>query len=67
MTYDHWKTTEPDPFEHEPFGECHWCGHAAVLYRTWLCSPIETWVCGECLEEGRPPIRSMAADRSGSA
>ena len=37
MTYDHWKATEPDPYAHEPVGECHWCRHRAVLYRTWLC------------------------------
>ena len=63
MTYDHWKTTEPDPWVGEPVGECHWCGRRAVLYRTWL-SPIETWLCGNCFEE-RPflelPVRSRAA------
>jgi hypothetical protein len=41
VTYDHWKATEPDPYAHEPVGECHWCGHRAVLYRTWLCYPVE--------------------------
>jgi hypothetical protein len=55
MIYDNWKTTEPDSFEHEPVGECHWCGHRAVLYRTWL-FPIETWLCDDCLEEA--PFRT---------
>jgi hypothetical protein len=27
VTYDNWKTTEPDPGDYEPFGECHWCGY----------------------------------------
>jgi hypothetical protein len=66
MTYDHWKTTEPDPFEHEPVGDCHWCGHRAVLYRTWLepmetWRSIETWLCEECLDE--VPFRMTAAGR----
>jgi hypothetical protein len=67
VTYDHWKATEPDPYAHEPVGECHWCGHRAVLYRTWLCYPVEAWVCGGCLDERSSPLlRSTAAGRLGS-
>jgi hypothetical protein len=67
VTYDHWKATEPDPYAHEPVGECHWCGHRAVLYRTWLCYPVEAWVCGDCLDERSSPLlRSTAAGRLGS-
>jgi len=67
VTYDHWKATEPDPYAHEPVGECHWCRHRAVLYRTWLCYPVEAWVCGDCLDERSSPLpRSTAAGRLGS-
>ena len=43
MTYDNWKTTEPDPGDYEPFGECHWCGYRAQLYRMWLLTGVEGW------------------------
>jgi hypothetical protein len=54
-SYDTWKTTEPDPYAHEPVGECHWCHHHAVLYRTWLHPKgvIEVWLCDDCLEEAQ--------------
>ena len=66
MTYDDWKTTEPDPGDYEPFGECHWCGYRAQLYRMWLLTGVEGWFCSDCAEElvtesrikHRPVVRS---------
>ena len=66
MTYDNWKTTEPDPGDYEPFGECHWCGYRAQLYRMWLLTGVEGWFCRDCAEEletesrikHRPVVRS---------
>ena len=66
MTYDNWKTTEPDPGDYEPFGECHWCGYRAQLYRMWLLTGVEGWFCSDCEEEletesrikHRPVVRS---------
>jgi hypothetical protein len=51
VTYDNWKTTEPDPGDYEPFGECHWCGYRAQLYRMWLLTGVEGWFCSDCAEE----------------
>jgi hypothetical protein len=67
VTYDNWKTTEPDPGgDYEPFGECHWCGYRAQLYRMWLLTGVEGWFCSDCAEEletesrikHRPVVRS---------
>ena len=53
MTYDKWKTTEPDPHEHEPFGICDVCDKERPLFRKWV-TGIETWCCEECLEQPEP-------------
>ena len=53
MTYDHWKTTEPEPFkewppddEDEP-RECDCCGKERKLTSLFY-SGIETFACDEC-------------------
>jgi hypothetical protein len=68
VTYDNWKATEPDPGDYEPFGECHWCGYRAQLYRMWLLTGVEGWFCSDCAEEletesrikHRPVVRSIS-------
>jgi hypothetical protein len=57
MTYDHWKTTEPDdgaepPIEADELRECDCCGKLAVLSRCWAYG-IETFACDECRDGGR--------------
>jgi hypothetical protein len=47
MTYDHWKTTEPEPFDEEPKGECDCCGRVRPLTRCWPFG-METFACDEC-------------------
>lgn len=61
MTYDHWKTTEPEPFEEDrpvdddgpDCGEDEWprecdcCGKLRKLTRTDYAG-IETFACDEC-------------------
>jgi hypothetical protein len=57
MTYDHWKTTEPEPFEEWPpdddepeLYECDCCGKmVSELSRVFYCG-IETFACDECRE-----------------
>lgn len=47
MTYDHWKTTEPEPFN-DQVGICEVCGSVAPLF----CGPSrfgeKTWACDDC-------------------
>lgn len=49
MTYDHWKTTEPEPYSDEPVADCDCCGRRRVVYRCWAFG-IETYACEECHE-----------------
>ena len=52
MGYDHWKATEPEPFEDFPpdddMGECDCCGERRELSLTIFLG-IETFACEECL------------------
>jgi hypothetical protein len=58
MTYDHWKTTEPDDGAERPdydeeaeaaaaLNQCDCCGKLRVLSRCWAFG-IETYACDEC-------------------
>jgi hypothetical protein len=51
MSYDRWKSTDPDLHAGEPFGACDCCGKHRPLSRCWTgvgVSGIETWACDEC-------------------
>jgi len=50
MSYDTWKSTEPDPPHDGPFGECDCCGQKRPLSRCWPMG-IETYACDECRGE----------------
>jgi hypothetical protein len=49
MTYDSWKTTNPDDEQPgEPVAECDCCGKTRPLSRCWVPGGLETWACEEC-------------------
>jgi hypothetical protein len=49
MTYDTWKTTNPDDERlGEPVAECDCCGKMRPLARCWAPVGVETWACDEC-------------------
>lgn len=54
MTYDHWKSTEPD-YDDGTMGDCDCCSKYRPLSRCWAYG-IETWACDECrgFEESEP-------------
>ncbi len=47
MSYDSWKTTEPDQPCDGPFGQCDCCNEQRPLSQCWA-SGVETWACDEC-------------------
>lgn len=50
MTYDTWKTTEPE--SDEPVGQCDCCARMLPLHRVWAFGNLETWACDECCNQG---------------
>ncbi len=48
MSYDHWKTTEPDPCPDPPPRQCDCCGKMRPLTRCWAFGNLETFACDEC-------------------
>ena len=54
MTYDNWKTTNPDDEQlGDPVGQCDCCGKMRPLSQCWAFG-IETWACEECRGDDEP-------------
>ena len=55
MTYDNWKTTEPDPHADEYLSECDCCGKMRPhVTRCWTTYGLETFACWECQGNDEP-------------
>ena len=54
MTYDNWKTTNPEDEAlgvYESYADCDCCGKLRRLRQCWVYGNMETWACAECRQD----------------
>jgi hypothetical protein len=63
MTYDHWKTTEPDQFVDH--GQCSKCGSKHPIHKMWGEDHSDELLCDGCFRiEQSEPNADDYADRA---